>query len=50
MSENDRIIIDNSRVMFQIVSSLTNDSKDIIYDCNMFIAHATSLWGVWILK
>ncbi len=43
MNENDAstTVIDNSRVMLQIVISLTNDSKFIIYDCNMFIVQAT---------
>ncbi len=27
--------------MLQIVASLTNDSRGTIYDCNMFIVHAT---------
>ncbi len=39
MSVNDasRIIIDESRVMIQIVASLTDSSRGIIYDCNQFI-------------
>jgi hypothetical protein len=39
MSEFDasRIIIYYSRVMLQIVASLTDNSSGIIYDCNMFI-------------
>ncbi len=43
MSVNDasRIIIDDSGVMLQIVASLTNDSRGIIYDRNMFIVQAT---------
>jgi hypothetical protein len=43
MSVNDtsRIVIDNTRVMHQIVASLTDDSRGIIYDCNMFIVQAT---------
>jgi hypothetical protein len=41
MSENDasRIIIDDSRVMLQIVASLTDDSRGIIFT-NMFIVKA----------
>jgi len=35
------IIIDDSTVMLQIVASLTDDSKGIIYNCNMFIAQDT---------
>ncbi len=43
MSVNDvfRITIDNSRVMLQIVVSLTDDSRGIIYDCNLFIVQAS---------
>ncbi len=43
MSVNDasRIVIDNSRVTLQIVSSLTDDSGGIIYCCNMFIVQDT---------
>ncbi len=45
MSANDasRIIIEGSRVMHQIVASLTDDSRGIIYNCNMFIVQATAL-------
>ncbi len=35
--------IDDSRVMFQIVVSLTDNSRDIIYHYNMFIVQATEL-------
>ncbi len=35
------IIIDNSRVMIQTEESLTDDSRGIIYDCNMFIVQTT---------
>ncbi len=39
MSVNDasRIIIDNTRVTLQIVASLTDDYRGVIYDRNMFI-------------
>ncbi len=42
MSVNDasRIVIDYSRVTLQIVALLTDDSRGIIYYCNMFIAQA----------
>ncbi len=42
MSVNDAsmIIIDNSRVTLQIVASLIDDSRGIIYNCNMFIIEA----------
>jgi hypothetical protein len=43
MSENDasRIKIDDSRVMLQIVPSLSDNSRGIIYNCNVFIGQAT---------
>jgi hypothetical protein len=39
MSVNDisGIVIDDSRVTLQIVASLTDDSRNIIYECKMFI-------------
>ncbi len=39
MSENEapRIIIDDSRVMLQIVALLSVDSSGIIYNCKMLI-------------
>jgi hypothetical protein len=42
MSENDAssIAIDNSRVTLQIASSITVDSRGIIYNHNMFIVQA----------
>jgi hypothetical protein len=42
MPENDasRIAIDNSRVTLQIVASLTDNSRGVIYDRNMFIVQA----------
>ncbi len=43
MSVNDasRIVIDESRLMLQIVASLTDDSKGVIYNYNMFIVQVT---------
>jgi hypothetical protein len=43
MSVNDasRIVIDDSRVMLQIVASLTDNSRGIIYYCYMFIVQNT---------
>jgi hypothetical protein len=35
------IIIDNSRLMLQIVESLTNYSRGVIYSHNIFIVQAT---------
>ncbi len=48
MSVNDasRIIIDDTRVTLQILASLTDDSRVIIYDYNMLIVQATSI--VWL--
>ncbi len=47
MSVNDtsRMIIDSSRVVVQIVASLTDDSRGVIYDRNMFIVQATGPWN-----
>jgi len=44
MSGNDasRIQIDDSRVMLQIMVSLTDNSRGIIYESNMFIVQATT--------
>ncbi len=43
MSENDASrIIDNSRALFQIVVSLTDDKGGIIYNHNMFTLVAGS--------
>jgi hypothetical protein len=36
-----RIIIDGSRITLIIVASLTEDSRGIIYDHNMFIVRAS---------
>ncbi len=46
MSENDasRIVIDDSRVTLQIVASLSDNSRGIIYDCIMFTVLATGDW------
>jgi hypothetical protein len=43
MSKNDatKTMIDRSRVMVQIVASLTDDSRGVIYYRNMFIVQAT---------
>jgi len=49
MSENDtsRIIIDDTRVTLQIVVSLINNYRCIIYNHNVFIGMAT---GVIVIK
>ncbi len=36
-----RIVTDDSRVMLQMLASLPDDSRSIIYDRNMFIVQAT---------
>ncbi len=43
MNVNDasRIVIDDSRVTLQIVASLTDDSRGIIYDRNVFMVQPT---------
>ncbi len=43
MSENDasRIVIDNYKLMLQIVALLTDDCRGIIYNCKMFIVQVT---------
>jgi hypothetical protein len=41
VADASRIIIDNSRVTLQIVVSLIDDSRFIIYDCNVFIVETT---------
>ncbi len=45
MSVNDTssTAIDDSRVTLQIVASLSEDSRGVIYNCNMFIVQATDL-------
>ncbi len=51
MSVNDasRIAIGDSTSMLQIVASLADDSRGIIYDCNMFIAQAQiNPFPVWM--
>ncbi len=46
VSDDYRIIIDDSRVMLLIVVSLTDNSRGVIYDCNMFIVQATGLFNL----
>jgi hypothetical protein len=48
MNVNDasRIVIDDSRVTLQIVASLTDDSRGVFYDCDMFIVQATAVSAV----
>ncbi len=41
-----RIVNDNSRVMLQIVGSLTDDSRGIIYNHFMFIVQDTVFYHV----
>jgi hypothetical protein len=49
MSVNDpsRIVIDsNSWVKLQIVASLTDNSRGVIYNINMFVVQATEVYVV----
>jgi hypothetical protein len=41
VNDASKIVIYNSRVMLQIVVSLTDDSRGVIFYCNMFMAQAT---------
>jgi hypothetical protein len=41
VNDNSRIVIDDSRVALQIVASVTDNSRGIIYDHLMFIVLAT---------
>ncbi len=58
MSVNDssRFVIDDSRVMLQIVASLTDDSEGIIYGWNMLIVQAKGVtvsqtfFTSWLMK
>ncbi len=47
MSDSDasRIVTDNSRVVLQIVVSLTDDSWGVSYDCNVLIVQATDAYA-----
>ncbi len=51
MIENDAssIVTDNSRVMLQIVASLTDDSRVVIYNHIMFIIQATVACTIKVL-
>jgi hypothetical protein len=41
VNDTSRCVIDDSRVALQIVASLTDDSRGVIYDRNVFILQAT---------
>jgi hypothetical protein len=41
MYNGSKIIIDDSRATLQVVTSLTDDSRGVIYNCNIFIIQAT---------
>ncbi len=43
VNDTSMIVIDDSRVMLQIVALLTEDSIGVIYDHNMFIVQVTKL-------
>ncbi len=48
VKDASKILIDDSRVMLQIVMSLTNGSMGVIYDCNMFLVHKCTVFPVKI--
>ncbi len=54
VNNDSMIVIDNSRVTLQIVASLTDNSKGIIYNYNMFrplVSYAGSYLGeIWFFK
>ncbi len=41
VTDASKIVIDNSRVMLQIVASFTNGSRGVIYNHSMFNVQAT---------
>jgi hypothetical protein len=41
ISDASRSVVKDFRVMLQLVASLTNNSRGIIYDLNMFIIEFT---------
>jgi hypothetical protein len=43
VDDASKIIIDESRAMLQIVASLTDDSRGVIYDHNMIIVQTIAL-------
>jgi hypothetical protein len=43
VNHNCRIIIDGSRVMLQIVASLNDDSRGVIYNYDVFIIEASDV-------
>ncbi len=50
VNNDSRIVIEKSRVMLQIVVSLTDDSRGIIYSRNMFIVQATGFLCRFLLR
>jgi len=42
MNEPNKQELNDSGVKLQIVASLTDDSRGVIYNCNMFIVQATA--------
>jgi len=49
MSSNDtaKIVVDDYRLMLQIVASITDDSRGVIYNCKMFIVQTTAVEIDW---
>jgi hypothetical protein len=48
VSDASMFVIDDSRVMLPIVASLTDDSRGVIYNCNMFIVQAAEQMEHWV--
>jgi len=42
-NETSRIVIVDSRLMLKIVASITDNSRGIIYNCNMCIEQAADM-------
>jgi hypothetical protein len=49
VNDTSRIVIDGSKVMLQIVESLTGDSRNVTCDCNVFLVQAIDVLS-YILK
>ncbi len=49
VNDASRIIIDDSRVPLQIMASLTDNSRGIIFDRNMFKVQATEIKTMYLL-
>ncbi len=43
VNDASRGVMDDSRVMLQIMASLPDDSRGVVYDCKKFIVQATEM-------